>query len=82
MSPWAMGLPLSIGPIVDVLQFNQKNLDTGVKAMQIENLELQRQYEELHTETPRDGEIIHRFLGTVPQVMEEAQKQKELEAEI
>lgn len=27
---------------------------------------------------PRVGEIIHRFLGTVPQVMEEAQKQKEL----
>lgn len=27
---------------------------------------------------PRDGEIIHSFLETVPQLMEEAQKQKEL----
>lgn len=43
-----MGLPLSIDLFVDVLQFSQKDLDMAVKAMQMENLELQNQHEELH----------------------------------
>lgn len=49
MYSWAEGLPLSIGPIVDVLQVSQKNLDIMIKAMQMENLEMKsKYYEELH----------------------------------
>lgn len=72
-----MGLPLSIDLFVDVLQFSQKDLDMAVRAMQMENLELQNQYEELHVKCLEMGKL-HSFLETVPQVMEEAQKQKEL----
>lgn len=68
----AVGLPLAIGPIMGVPQVSQKNLDMMSKAMQIEE----------HVwgappEIPRD-EKNYEFLGTVPQMMEEAQKQKEI----
>ena len=66
-----MCLPLSIGPIMDVLQFSQKNLAT-----QMENLGLKSKYEELHLK------YLDGFLGTGPQVMEEAQKQEHAKAEI
>lgn len=59
---------LSIGPIIDILQLTQKDLDMMVKAMQIENLELESKYEELHIKCLEMGKVmdIFFFLGTTP----------------
>lgn len=65
MYSWAEGLPLSIGPIMDVLQVGQKNLDMMSKAMQMENLELKSKYEELHLKYLEMRKIID-FQGLYP----------------
>lgn len=59
---------LSIGPIIDILQLTQKDLNMVVKAMQIENLELESKYEELHMKCLEMGKVIDKFffLGTTP----------------
>nr|XP_039324062.1 transforming acidic coiled-coil-containing protein 3 isoform X2 [Saimiri boliviensis boliviensis] len=72
------GPPLSTGPIVDLLQYSQKDLDAAVKAAQEENQELRRRCEELHSTNLELGMIMDRFEEVTYQVMEEVQKQKEL----
>ncbi|XP_032348221.1 transforming acidic coiled-coil-containing protein 3 isoform X1 [Camelus ferus] len=69
---------LPVGPIVDVLQYSQRDLDTAVEATQKENEALRSQCAELHTRILEMGKIMDGFEGTVYQAMEEAQKQKEL----
>lgn len=44
----------------------------------MENLELKSKYEALHLKYLEMRKIMGGFLGTVPQKMEEAQKQKEI----
>ncbi|XP_053433768.1 transforming acidic coiled-coil-containing protein 3 [Nycticebus coucang] len=74
---------LSTGPILDLLQYSQKDLDVAVKAAQEENLELKSRCEELHRRNVELGKIMDRFEEVVYQAMEEAQKQKDLaQAEI
>lgn len=70
-------LPLPVGPIVDVLQYSQRDLDAAVRAAQEENLELRSRCEELHTKNLEMGKIMDGFEGIVYQAMEEVQKQKE-----
>ncbi|XP_011792165.1 PREDICTED: transforming acidic coiled-coil-containing protein 3 [Colobus angolensis palliatus] len=72
------GPPLSTGPIVDLLQYSQKDLDAAVKATQEENRELRSRCEELHGKNLELGKIMDRFEEVVYQAMEEVQKQKEL----
>nr|XP_012322298.1 transforming acidic coiled-coil-containing protein 3 [Aotus nancymaae] len=72
------GPPLSTGPIVDLLQYSQKDLDVAVKATQEENQELRSRCEELHRKNLELGMIMDRFEEVTYQVMEEVQKQKEL----
>ncbi|XP_078223860.1 transforming acidic coiled-coil-containing protein 3 isoform X6 [Callithrix jacchus] len=72
------GPPLSTGPIVDLLQYSQKDLDTAVKAAQEENQELRSRCEELQRKNVELGVIMDRFEEVTYQVMEEVQKQKEL----
>nr|XP_054342765.1 transforming acidic coiled-coil-containing protein 3 isoform X1 [Pongo pygmaeus] len=72
------GPPLSTGPIVDLLQYSQKDLDAVVKATQEENRELRSRCEELHGKNLELGKIMDRFEEVVYQAMEEVQKQKEL----
>ncbi|KAK2116910.1 Transforming acidic coiled-coil-containing protein 3 [Saguinus oedipus] len=72
------GPPLSTGPIVDLLQYSQKDLDAVVKATQEENQELRSRCEELHKKNLELGVIMDRFEEVTYQVMEEVQKQKEL----
>ncbi|XP_055101453.1 transforming acidic coiled-coil-containing protein 3 isoform X2 [Symphalangus syndactylus] len=72
------GPPLSTGPIVDLLQYSQKDLDAAVKATQEENRELRSRCEELHGKNLELGKIMDRFEEVVCQAMEEVQKQKEL----
>ncbi|KAM4810722.1 transforming acidic coiled-coil-containing protein 3 isoform X4 [Urocitellus parryii] len=72
------GPPLSVGPIVDVLQYSQRDLDAAVSATQEENLELKSRCEELRVKNLEMGKVMDGFEGLVCQAMEEAQKQKEL----
>ncbi|XP_047422919.1 transforming acidic coiled-coil-containing protein 3 isoform X2 [Sciurus carolinensis] len=72
------GGPLPIGPIVDVLQYSQRDLDAAVNATQEENLELKSRCEELRMKNLEMGKVMDGFEGLVCQAMEEAQKQKEL----
>ncbi|KAK2490161.1 hypothetical protein MC885_013438 [Smutsia gigantea] len=67
-----------MGPIVDMLQYSQRDLDAAVEAAQKENLLLRSQCEALHTKNLEMGKIMDGFEGIVYQAMEEAQKQKEL----
>ncbi|MBW04348.1 Transforming acidic coiled-coil-containing protein 3, partial [Eschrichtius robustus] len=69
---------LPVGPIVDVLQYSQKDLDTVVGAMQKENEALRGRCTALQEKILEMGKIMDGFEGTVYQAMEEAQKQKEL----
>uniref|UniRef100_A0A8C0D0M5 Transforming acidic coiled-coil-containing protein C-terminal domain-containing protein n=1 Tax=Balaenoptera musculus TaxID=9771 RepID=A0A8C0D0M5_BALMU len=69
---------LPVGPIVDVLQYSQKDLDTAVGAMQKENEALRGRCTALQEKILEMGKIMDGFEGTVYQAMEEAQKQKEL----
>ncbi|KAK2092512.1 Transforming acidic coiled-coil-containing protein 3 [Saguinus oedipus] len=65
-------------PIVDLLQYSQKDLDAAVKATQEENQELRSRCEELHRKNLEMGVIMDSFEEVTYQVMEEVQKQKEL----
>ncbi|XP_029091417.1 transforming acidic coiled-coil-containing protein 3 isoform X1 [Monodon monoceros] len=69
---------LPVGPIVDVLQYSQKDLDTVVGATQKENEALRVRCTALQEKILEMGKIMDAFEGTVYQAMEEAQKQKEL----
>ncbi|KAG8508633.1 Transforming acidic coiled-coil-containing protein 3 [Galemys pyrenaicus] len=70
--------PCVLGPIVDLLQYSQKDLDTAVEAAQRESLLLKSRCEELQAKNLEMGKIMEGFEGIVYQAMEEAQKQKEL----
>ncbi|XP_040093635.1 transforming acidic coiled-coil-containing protein 3 [Oryx dammah] len=73
------GVPLlPVGPIVDVLQYSQKDLDSAVEATQKENEVLRGKCAALQERLLEMGKIMDSFEGTVYQVMEESQKQKEL----
>uniref|UniRef100_A0A8C5XZ90 Transforming acidic coiled-coil containing protein 3 n=1 Tax=Microcebus murinus TaxID=30608 RepID=A0A8C5XZ90_MICMU len=77
LMPGSAPLPTT-GPIVDLLQYSQKDLDMAVKVTQEENLELKRKCEELHGKNLELGEILDWYEAFNYQAMEEAQKQKEL----
>lgn len=69
---------LPVGPIVDVLQYSQKDLDAAVEAAQEEALRLRSRCEALQEKNLEMGKIMDGFEKIVYQAMEEAQKQKEL----
>lgn len=76
--PGPVGLPLPADPMLNMLQYSQGELDAEVKATQMKNLELKSKYEELLVKCLEMEQIMNGFERTVIQVMEEAQKQKEL----
>ncbi|XP_054437839.1 transforming acidic coiled-coil-containing protein 3 [Pteronotus mesoamericanus] len=65
-------------PIVDVLQYSQRDLDAAVEAAQRETLQLRSQCQELQEKNLEMGKVMDGFESIVYQAMEEAQKQKEL----
>ncbi|KAM5336802.1 transforming acidic coiled-coil-containing protein 3 isoform 1-T2 [Glossophaga mutica] len=65
-------------PIVDVLQYSQRDLDAAVEAAQKENAQLRSQCKELQEKNLEMGKVMDGFESIVYQAMEEAQKQKEL----
>ncbi|KAM4854807.1 transforming acidic coiled-coil-containing protein 3 isoform 2-T2 [Thomomys bottae] len=69
---------LSSGPIVEVLQYSQKDLDAAVDTVRQENLELKSKCEELHMKYLEMGKVVDGFEEIAHHSMEETQKQKEL----
>lgn len=67
-----------VGPIVDVLQYSQKDLDAAVEAAQKETVQLRSMYDALHEKNLEMGKIMDSFERVAYQAMEEAQEQKEL----
>ncbi|XP_036903096.1 transforming acidic coiled-coil-containing protein 3 isoform X2 [Sturnira hondurensis] len=65
-------------PIVDLLQYSQRDLDAAVEAAQKENVQLRSQCKELQEKNLEMGKVMDGFESIVYQAMEEAQKQKEL----
>uniref|UniRef100_A0A8C7B1N5 Transforming acidic coiled-coil-containing protein C-terminal domain-containing protein n=1 Tax=Neovison vison TaxID=452646 RepID=A0A8C7B1N5_NEOVI len=72
------GPPLSMGSIVDVLQYSQQDLYAAVETTREENVLLRSQCETLRARNLEMGKIMDGFEGIVYQAKEEAQKQKEL----
>ncbi|XP_054564651.1 transforming acidic coiled-coil-containing protein 3 [Eptesicus fuscus] len=66
------------GPLVDVLQYSQRDLDAAVEAAQKEVLQLRSQCEELHQKNLEMGKVMDGYESFMYQAMEEAQKQQEL----
>lgn len=71
------GLPLPPGPIVEVLQYSQKDLDAAVEAVCREKQLLQSRCEELQARILEMGQIMDGFETATYQAMEDARKQKE-----
>ncbi|NXX84455.1 TACC3 protein, partial [Urocolius indicus] len=71
--------------IIDVLKYSQRDMDAAVEMVtrevqekQLEIQEWKNKYDKLNTEYKEMGKIIAEFEGTITQIMEDAQKQKEL----
>ncbi|KAF6133201.1 transforming acidic coiled-coil containing protein 3 [Phyllostomus discolor] len=65
-------------PIVDLLQYSQRDLDAAVEVVRKENEQLRSQCRELQEKNLEMGKVMDGFESIVYQAMEEAQKQKEL----
>ncbi|KAM9192969.1 transforming acidic coiled-coil-containing protein 3 isoform 2-T2 [Mergus octosetaceus] len=75
----------AVDAIIDVLKYSQKDMDAAVELVkrevqekQLETLEWKKKYDKLHMEYKEMGKIVAEFEGTITQMMEDAQKQKEL----
>ncbi|XP_037685157.1 transforming acidic coiled-coil-containing protein 3 isoform X2 [Choloepus didactylus] len=73
------GLSLPSMPIVDMLQYTQKDLDVAVRASQVESQQLRSRCEELHEKNQVLGKIMDEFERVAHQTVEDARKQKELD---
>ncbi|NXR17676.1 TACC3 protein, partial [Cinclus mexicanus] len=75
----------AVDAIIDVLKYSQKDMDAAVelvkREVQEKELEIQKwskKYNKLHMEYKEMGKIIAEFEQTIAQIMEDAQKQKEI----
>ncbi|XP_035181410.1 transforming acidic coiled-coil-containing protein 3 isoform X1 [Oxyura jamaicensis] len=83
--PFAASRDAAVDAIIDVLKYSQKDMDAAVELVkrevqekQLETLEWKKKYDKLHMEYKEMGKIVAEFEGTITQMMEDAQKQKEL----
>ncbi|KAM9237157.1 transforming acidic coiled-coil-containing protein 3 isoform 1-T5 [Leptosomus discolor] len=82
--PLAASTNTAVDAIVDVLKYSQKDMDAAVELVrrevqekQLETQEWKKKYDKLHMEYKEMGKIVAEFEGTITQMMEDAQKQKE-----
>ncbi|XP_053885406.1 transforming acidic coiled-coil-containing protein 3 isoform X1 [Malaclemys terrapin pileata] len=85
LSPFAVPINTAVDAIIEVLKYSQKDMDTAVETVklevqekQMEVLEWKKKYDRLYMEYLEMGKIVAEFEGTITQMMEDAQKQKEL----
>ncbi|XP_075004636.1 transforming acidic coiled-coil-containing protein 3 isoform X2 [Calonectris borealis] len=82
--PFAASTNTAVDAIIDVLKYSQKDMDAAVELVkrevqekQLETQEWKNKYDKLHMEYKEMGKIVAEFEGTITQMMEDAQKQKE-----
>ncbi|KAH1170171.1 transforming acidic coiled-coil-containing protein 3 isoform X1 [Mauremys mutica] len=85
LSPFAVPINAAVDAIIEVLKYSQKDMDAAVETVklevqekQMEVLEWKKKYDRLYMEYLEMGKIVAEFEGTITQMMEDAQKQKEL----
>ncbi|XP_014791547.1 PREDICTED: transforming acidic coiled-coil-containing protein 3 isoform X2 [Calidris pugnax] len=83
--PLAASTNTAVDAIIDVLKYSQKDMDAAVEQVkkeveekQLETQEWKKKYDKLHMEYKEMGKIVAEFESTITQMMEDAQKQKEL----
>ncbi|KAM7052357.1 transforming acidic coiled-coil-containing protein 3 isoform 1-T1 [Acridotheres tristis] len=83
--PFATSTNTAVDAIIDVLKYSQKDMDAAVelvkREVQEKELEIQKwneKYNKLHMEYKEMGKIVAEFEQTITQIMEDAQKQKEI----
>ncbi|NXH82209.1 TACC3 protein, partial [Edolisoma coerulescens] len=83
--PFAASTNTAVDAIIDVLKYSQKDMDAAVelvkREVQEKELEIQewnKKYNKLHMEYKEMGKIVAEFEQTITQIMEDAQKQKEV----
>ncbi|KFV06643.1 Transforming acidic coiled-coil-containing protein 3, partial [Pterocles gutturalis] len=83
--PFAASTNAAVDAIIDVLKYSQKDLDAAVELVKreveeklLETQEWKKKYDKLHMEYKEMGKIVAEFEGTITQMMEDAQKQKEI----
>ncbi|KFR03928.1 Transforming acidic coiled-coil-containing protein 3, partial [Nipponia nippon] len=82
--PFAASTNTAVDAIIDVLKYSQKDMDAAVELVkrevqekELETQEWKKKYDKLHMEYKEMGKIVAEFEGTITQMMEDAQKQKE-----
>ncbi|KAM9295805.1 transforming acidic coiled-coil-containing protein 3 isoform 1-T2 [Morus bassanus] len=82
--PFAASTNTAVDAIIDVLKYSQKDMDAAVELVkrevqekELEKQEWKKKYDKLHMEYKEMGKIVAEFEGTITQMMEDAQKQKE-----
>ncbi|XP_009984632.1 PREDICTED: transforming acidic coiled-coil-containing protein 3 [Tauraco erythrolophus] len=82
--PFTASTNTAVDAIIDVLKYSQKDMDAAVELVEREvqekELEIQewkKKYDKLHMEYKEMGKIVADFEGTMTQMMEDAQNQKE-----
>ncbi|KAM6270029.1 transforming acidic coiled-coil-containing protein 3 isoform 2-T3 [Porphyrio hochstetteri] len=82
--PFDSSTNTAVDAIIDVLKYSQKDMDAAVELVkrevqekQLETEEWKQKYDKLHMEYKEMGKIVAEFEGTITQMMEDAQKQKE-----
>ncbi|KAM6073233.1 transforming acidic coiled-coil-containing protein 3 isoform 3-T3 [Theristicus caerulescens] len=82
--PFAASTNTAVDAIIDVLKYSQKDMDVAVELVkrevqekELETQEWKKKYDKLHMEYKEMGKIVAEFEGTITQMMEDAQKQKE-----
>ncbi|NXE33262.1 TACC3 protein, partial [Ptilorrhoa leucosticta] len=83
--PFAASTNTAVDAIIDVLKYSQKDMDAAVelvkREVQEKELAIQewnKKYNKLHMEYKEMGKIVAEFEQTITQIMEDAQKQKEI----
>ncbi|XP_069712583.1 transforming acidic coiled-coil-containing protein 3 isoform X2 [Phaenicophaeus curvirostris] len=82
--PFAASTNAAMDAIIDVLKYSQKDMDAAVELVkrevqekQLEIEEWKRKCDELHMGYKEMGKIVAEYEGTITQLLEDAQKQKE-----
>ncbi|XP_072191211.1 transforming acidic coiled-coil-containing protein 3 isoform X2 [Excalfactoria chinensis] len=83
--PFIASTNTAVDAIIDVLKYSQKDMDAAVELVkrevqekELETLEWKKKYNKLHMEYKEMGKVVAEFEGTITQMMEDSQKQKEL----
>ncbi|MEE6462732.1 hypothetical protein FKM82_001689 [Ascaphus truei] len=85
--PQVSSSPLTsdVGSIVEVLKYSQKDMDMAINIVRLEVqekeiavLEWKKRHEKLYLEYVEMGKIVAEFEGTITQMIEDSQKQREL----